>query len=214
MGHFRITPAWLGATIAAMGTIARAHAGGLSAADAAAAQSMVAQTCSACHGADGNSTHPDVPSLAGQIEPYLEKQLAAFKAQRRIGVMSAIAIGLDEDDIAEVSKYFARQFPRWYAHATAQVAGSTSTAGKAIYRDGIEHDNVPACASCHALDGKGLAPEFPRLAGQHAAYIASQLRAFRSDDRLSNPNAMMRELSAHLSDADIDAVALYIAGMR
>jgi cytochrome c553 len=73
---------------------------------------------------------------------------------------------------------------------------------------------VPSCASCHALNGKGLPPQFPSLAAQHATYLAAQLHAFRADRRISNSNAMMQSVAAHLSDAEIDAVAVYIADLR
>jgi len=72
---------------------------------------------------------------------------------------------------------------------------------------------VPPCASCHALNGAGLASEFPRLAGQHSRYIADQLRAFRSDSRLGT-NSMMHEVSAKLSESEINAVADYISGLH
>lgn len=172
---------------------------------------IVSQVCAACHGRDGNSVDRQVPSLAGQDERYLRRQLLAFKAQRRTGVMSGVASGLSAADMRTASAWFAQQT----AHANADPWPDSATLrrGAAIYRHGVQRDHVPACASCHALDGHGLAPEFPRLAGQHAPYLAAQLRAFRSGDRLSNPNAMMRRIAVRLSDRDIDAVASYIADL-
>lgn len=172
---------------------------------------IVSQLCAACHGRDGNSVDRQVPSLAGQVERYLRRQLLAFKAQRRTGVMGGVASGLSAADMRTASAWFAQQT----AHANADPWPDSATLrrGAAIYRHGVQSDHVPACASCHALDGHGLPPEFPRLAGQHAPYLAAQLRAFRSGDRLSNPNAMMRRIAARLSDRDIDAVARYIADL-
>lgn len=173
---------------------------------------LAQQVCSSCHGPRGNSSNPDVPSLAGQVAPYLEKQLAAFKAQRRHGVMSGVASGLSAAEAHALATYFSQQPAHWNPMRSA--AARNSKRGRTIYLEGIDSKHVPACASCHALNGSGLAPEFPRLAGQHASYIAAQLRAFRASNRLSNPNAMMRAVSAPLSDSDIRAVSAYIEALR
>lgn len=172
---------------------------------------IVAHVCASCHGSQGNSTEPGVPSLAGQGREYLHKQLLAFKLQRRLGVMSGIALGLNSTEIDQAATYFSQQIPRWNA---AGSSAPRSDHGRTIYNVGIAANHVPACASCHALDGGGLLPAFPRLAGQHAPYLVDQLRAFRSNSRLSNPNATMRKVAAKLSDDDIQAVADYIASMH
>lgn len=172
-------------------------------------QELIAHVCEACHGKDGNSTDPSVPSLAGQGSVYLQGQLVGFQAQRRVGVMSGIAMNLTRADIRDAAAYFSQQILRADPAETAD--SHASRRGRAIYDDGIASINVPACASCHALDGTGLASAFPRLVGQHSRYIATQLRAFRSDNRL---NRMMQNVSARLSDDEIDAVADYIAGLQ
>lgn len=173
---------------------------------------VVVEVCSACHGIRGNSMIPSVPSLAGQGSPYLERQLAAFQAQRRVGVMSGVAMNLSDADIRDAARYFSQQIPR--PRFTRSIDRQAPARGERIFRDGIANKSVPSCASCHALDGQGLPPAFPSLAAQHATYLAAQLRAFRDDRRISNTNAMMRSVAAPLSDTEIDAVAGYIADMR
>jgi cytochrome c553 len=65
-------------------------------------------TCAACHGAEGISAIPMYPNLAGQKEAYLVKQLKDFKSgARKDPVMSAMAMPLSDDDIANVAAYFA-----------------------------------------------------------------------------------------------------------
>ena len=188
-----------------------ASASALFAAPPDVAPPVVTHVCAACHGRDGNSVDPDVPSLAGQGAPYLERQLIAFKTQRRTGVMSGIAVGLSDEDMHVAADWFAQQVA--LPNPDPRPDSAALRQGAAIYRHGIDTKNVPACASCHAMNGSGLPPEFPRLAGQHTNYLEAQLRAFRSDSRLSNPNAMMRDISGRLSDQEIDAVAQYIAGL-
>lgn len=181
--------------------------------DPAQAKQIVTQVCAACHGADGNSTDPAYPSLAGQGAYYLYEQLNKFKAQggkRASGVMSAMALRLNDDEMRGVADYFAQQTPKPAAAPDQALAEQ----GEAIYRGGIAARNVSACASCHGFDGSGLPPEFPRLAGQHTRYLAKQLHEFSSGRRASNSNAMMRVLAHKLSDKEIIAVARYITGMR
>jgi cytochrome c553 len=205
------------ATLGAVGLSARAgelpdgEAAGAQASTQSSALELVTQVCETCHGENGNSTDPSVPSLAGQGSAYLANQLAGFQAQRRVGVMSGIAMNLTSADIRNTANYFSQQILK---AGTARAPDSSALRrGQAIYDEGIAATNVPSCASCHALDGAGLPSAFPRLAGQHSRYIAAQLRAFRSDSRLST-NTMMQNVAAKLSNDEITAVANYIAGLQ
>ncbi len=83
-------------------------------------------------------------------------------------------MGLSDADIPKLSRYVSRQFPQSNQDASAQHAPSRT--GKWIYLDDIASKRAPACNSCHALEGVGLAAEFPRLLVQYARYIAKQLR--------------------------------------
>lgn len=177
---------------------------------------LIANVCESCHGKNGNSTDASVPSLAGQNSVYLQRQLEAFQSQRRVGVMSGIAMDLNQAQIEEAAHYFSHQAAKEAAMGTSKMdknRAETRPRGEEIYLEGIAATQVPPCASCHALNGNGFSTEFPRLAGQHARYIADQLRAFKASDRYGN-NAMMRKVSAKLSDNDIKAVADYIEHLQ
>lgn len=183
----------------------------------AAGESLAKSVCAACHGADGNSVDPNYPKLAGQSARYLYDQLLAFQAQghrRASGIMGAMAVNLTDAQMRDVSAYFAAQVPRDTGPQILPASPELLAQGRSIYRQGIAGNApVPACASCHALSGAGLPPEFPRLAGQHEQYLVKQLEEFRSDRRNSNPNQMMSVVARKLSGADIKAVAGYIARM-
>jgi cytochrome c553 len=73
---------------------------------------------------------------------------------------------------------------------------------------------VPACASCHGPQGKGIPVQFPRLAGQHSDYVYAQLNNFRLGERANDGAKMMRTIAAKMTDADMKAVAAYIQGLR
>ena len=72
-------------------------------------------TCVACHGADGNSSNPEWPKLAGQGEAYLLKQLMNFKADkdspdhRSNASMNGTVVPLSEQDMADLAAYYASQ---------------------------------------------------------------------------------------------------------
>ena len=183
--------------------------------DLAKGQAIASQVCAACHGADGNSPSPANPILAGQHADYLYKQLSNFKvkagakeAERANAVMAGFAAGLSEEDMRNVSAFYARQPIKPAAAADANLA----ELGQKIYRAGIGAKNVPACAGCHSPNGAGIPAQYPRLGGQYADYTASQLVAFRQGVRKNN--AQMTAIAARMSDAEIKAVSEYIAGLR
>lgn len=183
-----------------------------------ATRQLVTEVCAACHGVDGNSTRDDVPSLARQVHAYLEGQLHAFAAQgeqRVSGVMGAIAVNMSADEMKRVATYYSRQTPRPVPPGPAPLTEAPlSRQGEKIFFEGLPAQDVASCASCHGIRAEGLPDLFPRLAGQHRQYLAEQLRRFRAASRTTDPHGMMRNLAAHLSDHDIDAVSQYVALMR
>jgi cytochrome c553 len=183
--------------------------------DLAKGQQIVGQVCAACHGTDGNSTIGANPKLAGQHADYLIKQLVDYtikpgaqKPARENSVMAGFAATLSEADRRDVAAFLAVQKPK------LGVARNRDTLalGQQIYRTGIVEKTVPACAGCHSPNGAGIPSQYPRLAGQHAEYTEAQLKAFR--DGVRRNNAPMMQIAARLSDAEIKAVADYIAGLR
>ncbi len=69
-------------------------------------------TCAACHGANGISMIPMYPNLAGQKEQYLVLQLKAFRSgERKNMVMAPMAANLSDQDIANLSAYYANLDP-------------------------------------------------------------------------------------------------------
>lgn len=183
-------------------------------ADAAKGQQIANAVCSACHAADGNSTISANPKLAGQHPAYLVRQLVDFakpaddKAARVNSVMAGFAGQLSDQDRRNVAAYYAAQTAK---PGTAR-SKETLQIGQRIYRSGIAEKSVPACAGCHSPNGAGIPAQYPRLAGQHAEYTETQLKAFRDGTRRNN--LPMTQIAARMSDAEIRAVADYINGLR
>ncbi len=170
-----------------------------------------AATCGACHGMDGNSLSPEWPNLAGQHATYIVRQLKAFKAgERQNDLMSPMAMILSDEDMADLAAYFSTQKVRG-----GETEPSKLALGQRVYRSGNVQKGVVACAGCHGPNGRGnpLAG-YASIQGQHAVYVAKQLRAYRDGSRATDPNQMMRNVAALLSDEEIDAVASYVQGLR
>ncbi|WP_295802385.1 c-type cytochrome [uncultured Microbulbifer sp.] len=204
----------------ALGMVAAAqmaHAAG----DASAGQAKAA-ACAACHGADGNSPAPTFPKIAGLGEKYLLKQMHDIKSgARQVPEMVGQLDNMSDQDLADIAAYFASQ--------NIQLSGSEAFSvmlnngdnvdglalGREIFRAGNSASNVPACMGCHSPTGKGNAPAgYPRLSGQYAEYVEKQLKAFRAGTRANDgDNRIMRSVAKPLSDAEIKAVANYVAGL-
>jgi cytochrome c553 len=177
--------------------------------DAAKAQKLVTDVCGACHTADGTRGAPANPILQGQHPEYLVKQLEEFKSgKRKNPVMLGFATTLSNDDMRHLAHYYGSKV----AKPGAAKNKATVTLGERIYRGGITDKAVPACAGCHGPTGAGIPAQYPRLGGQHADYTDAQLLAFRSGARANN--LQMSQIAAKLNDAEIKAVADYIAGLR
>ena len=193
----------------------------MAAGDAAAGQQKAAQ-CAACHGADGNSLAPAFPKLAGQGEKYLLKQMMDVKSgARSIPQMVGQLDNFNEQDLADIAAYFASQNMQLSGSQPMSVklnSGESVDAlmlGRKVFRAGNGEAGVPACMGCHSPTGKGNAPAvYPRLSGQYADYVETQLKAFRAGDRTNDgDNRIMRSVAKQMSDAEIKAVANYVAGL-
>jgi len=178
------------------------------------AQTMM---CSACHGADGNSAAPTFPKLAGQGAKYLYKQMVDNRdGARVIPSMMGLLTNKSNQELADIAAYYSEQ-----AMSGSQADPDLVGLGARVYRAGVADKGVAACTACHGPAGAGNAPAgFPRLAGQHADYIASTLKAYRTgyDDPAGRTNdgntKIMRATARGLSDVQIEAVASYISGLK
>lgn len=174
---------------------------------AAEAPAIVKTLCSTCHGLDGNSTDPANPKIAGMDQEYLMRQFRAFAAgKRRDDTMSGVIATIDPGDFPSLAAYYGQQKPAPGKVQDAQLAAK----GKVVFEDGNTDSGVPACAGCHQPDGQGNA-RFPRLAGQHQAYVLKQLAAYKSGRRATDP--LMTTVGKRLTDDEMKALAEYIAGL-
>lgn len=172
-------------------------------------EASFAAVCASCHGADGNSGIPVNPKLSQQHPEYLVKQLQEFKSgKRKNAIMAGFAGALSEDDMKNIAYWAASQKAKPGFAKDKELAAL----GERIYRGGIADRQVAACAGCHSPTGAGIPAQYPRLAGQHAEYIATQLTSFREGVRKNS--LQMSQVAAKLNDREIRALADYVAGLR
>jgi cytochrome c553 len=174
-------------------------------------KTIAMQVCSNCHGPAGESTSPMFPKLAGQQREYLIAQLADFKGHDRsdsAGVQYMWGFThLTARQVDELAEHFSSQTPM----RASAVNYPDRARGKLVFEQGLADSGVVQCVACHGPSGEGNA-SFPRLAGQHSAYVLEQIKVFQSSD-LRPRGAPMKQITHSLSEADALAVAHYIAGM-
>lgn len=186
---------------------------GRGAAIAAGAGPQGVPACSGCHG-DAGAGGGAIPRLAGLPAGYIEAQLRAFKAGTRANdVMGPIARQLDEGAMADLAAAYAALRPPAAAAPPAPVDATLVARGESLALRGDWSEGLPPCASCHGRRGLGVGAAFPPLAGQHAAYLAAQLAAWKNGARRDDPLALMRTVAARLDDGAVAAVAAYYASL-
>ena len=179
------------------------------AADLAKGQETYGGVCIACHGEAGKSVLQENPVLAQQHPEYLVKQLSEYKSgKRNNAIMLGMAAMLSDEDMKNVSAYLAQQ----KADPGAATDKDLVALGEKIYRGGIQDRNIASCAGCHSPNGAGIPAQYPRLSGQHAQYIVTQLNQFRDGTR--DNNQQMTDVAAKLNDKEIKALGEYIAGLK
>jgi cytochrome c553 len=191
-----------------------------------------AAVCTGCHGEDGNSIMPGFPKLAGQHKSYLVNQLLAFKSGARLSPMMApLALGLDEEAIAEIADYYAANkitknpppvlpenddetSPQSEQQKKSELDGLLAKGGD-LYRNGNLATAVSACVACHGPFGEGNKPAgFPALHSQHAEYLIKTLTDFKNGARSKSRENIMHMIAAKMTEQEIKAVGLYISTMK
>lgn len=167
--------------------------------------------CASCHGEDGVSATPELPSLAGQSAFAIYKQLHDYRSGARAHpLMTPVAERLQVADLANVAVYYGR-----HARPYAGLGARGQSADAAIVRLANEGDSarrIPACNSCH-VNGAGGPIETPVLTGQHHQYLENQLRAYRAGTRRNDVYQRMRTIAGRLTDEEIQALAAYYQGV-
>jgi cytochrome c553 len=166
--------------------------------------------CVRCHGA---ATMPPsssmVPVIAGQSAAYLEQALRQYAdGRRQSGIMQPVAAELDDEAVSQLVKYYAG-LPALQANPS-RASQQQVLHGQEIGTLGVPSKGVPPCLACHA----GSTPTFPTLAGQHATYLANQLRLWQRGLRdMTAHGAIMAPIAKRLNEKQIDDVAAFFGSL-
>ena len=175
--------------------------------------------CDACHGTNGNSETADWPSIAGQNAAYLARQMELLRSGARSSPeMQPMAAPLSDADIVDLAAHYAAQ-----AVVTSTGNSGDTKIGESLYRNGDPARAIPACSSCHGINGEGnAATGDPAVRAQQAGYTSRQLEAYAKRTRYSgeshseqnNPNLqIMRETAEKLTSEEIRSLAAYLRAM-
>jgi cytochrome c553 len=163
-----------------------------------------AEACAACHGPDGNSRLPTVPSLAAQPPLFTYYQLILFQTgRRRSPEMAPFVARLSDQDMQDLAAYYAAQ---------PAVGAASGPADPAKMEAGERLIGQHHCNACH-LPTLGGQKHIPRLAGQPEEYLRRQLTAYRQQTAADLDGAMTMAAQP-LGEADIEALAHYLARLR
>src|SRR5690242_14292325 len=160
-----------------------------------------AETCKACHGENGISQMDNIPSLAGQLDQYIQWQLVYFRSgSRKNEQMQPVVEQLTNDDIRNLGAYFASLTPPAGAKdddPDLSAKGKQAAAGR-------------RCASCHTDSFAGT-KAVARIAGQREEYLLKALHDYKAGQRVGGGQAAMADVAYPLSEEEITALAHYLA---
>jgi cytochrome c553 len=181
--------------------------------DGPAAFSEALTACARCHGdADASPASRLIPRLSGQKAVYLKRALKEYAIGARFsGIMQPIAAELEANDIENLAEFYSSISQQEAPTPRPEAEPDLIERGRRIAVEGVAAAGIPACFACH---GAGTAEMFPRLEGQHAPYVAAQLRAFRDGRRgRTTTGAIMETVARRLGEDEIAAVAGYLASI-
>jgi cytochrome c553 len=157
---------------------------------------LLAEACANCHGADGNASGADMPTLAGQDPVYLVKAMQDYlNGQRAHGPMQSAMQGLSDQQIKDMAAFYVSQTP------IARRVRPPLTAAQWLER----------CDRCHGVGGNSTDPRYARLSGQNEQYLVSVLEDYADGKR---SDSIMHAMSEPLSARIIDRLAAFYAAQE
>jgi len=155
----------------------------------------LAAACVKCHGEEGNSRTPGIPSLAGQQPHYLVTAIQEYhRGERKKAPMDALLRNASVGELESLALYFASRTP---AQRAAPSLGDPK-AGELL---------TAMCGGCHGPNGDSSDAATPSLAGQDPQYLLKAIRAYRT----SRKHWGMQRYVAGLTDQDMENISAFYA---
>ncbi|HKM37933.1 MAG TPA: c-type cytochrome [Thiopseudomonas sp.] len=181
----------------------------------AKAGEQAAVVCAACHQPTGIGMNiqggESWPKLAALDAEYLHKQLNDIKAgTRQSPTMMPFVSMLNEQQLKDVSVFYS-QLPVVQGQFDEAATEEELAYGEKLAMEGDWDRYIVPCVKCHGPDNLGVGATFPKLAGQHAGYIADQLHAWQTGKRDNDPQHLMVAIAERMNDKDIRAVSQWLS---
>jgi len=169
--------------------------------------------CIGCHGIIGyQASFPEVhkvPKISGQSAKYIASALNAYKkGDRKHPTMRGIAASLTDQDIADLSAYYANSGVVEGAVALAAAPAATGKAAELVAKGN--------CTSCHGASFSApIDPSYPRIAGQHDDYLFVALKSYKAEGnaQVGRGNAIMGGVAKQFSNAELKELAAYVGSL-
>ncbi len=163
---------------------------------------MLSNTCGGCHGTQGASAGPAMPSLAGQSKEAIVDAMKKFKSgERPSSIMGRLAKGYSDADFVAMGTFFAGQ----KIHVTQQALDQKRIARGAALQEAN-------CSRCHLEDGKEGKDETPAMASQWLPYLQMQMALYLEDKR-KMPEKMAEKVRP-LSVEDLESLLHFYASVK
>jgi cytochrome c553 len=175
-----------------------------------------AAMCIGCHGIPGyQASFPEihkVPMISGQNAAYIVSALTAYqKGERLHPTMRGIAATLNDADMADLGAFYSTQ-PATTGQVTVAPAALDEPSPRVA-----ELLKKANCVSCHGANlSKPIAPNYPKIAGQHADYLYVALKAYQTDGnpQVGRKNAIMSGMAKQYTHAELKELAKYIGSLQ
>jgi len=185
-------------------------------ANAAPSAPPAAAICSCCHGGTGLGLAHIAPMIAGLNEGYFIEQITHFKRGKRTNpTMPTMPMTIPDEKTTKLLAHYYSQLPVPNIKKTEQRGDAEiiKDPARTLTYQGDWNRNIPACSTCHAPSGVGI-DHFPRLTGQHADYIKSQLLAWQNGSRTPDAGSVMATIASKLTATEIDQLAHYFSTVK
>lgn len=183
-----------------------------SSAGAAPSAAMLANTCAGCHGTDGISAGPAMPTIAGMPANYLEEIMADYKSGKRPStIMGRLAKGYSEKETALIADFFSKQ--KWQNAKSAPQSKMATPVDAKLARKGAKLTSGK-CDKCHEDGGVFQDEDTPRMAGQWLDYLRLKMHDFKNPDmEIPQPKKMKKQIKK-LSAEELEATAHFYASQK
>jgi cytochrome c553 len=168
--------------------------------------------CARCHGENRRGPASRmVPVLHGQPAGFLMAALEDYANGRRpSGIMQPLASDLSPEDREQVARYYAGRAPP--AAPKSPLDGEAVERGRVLATRGDPAARIPACVDCHNASSLDA---YPRLSGQHAAYMVNRLRLWKNGLVSKSPtDAIMAPIARVLNQQQIEDVSAYFSSIN